>query len=164
MPQPRGSGGGEGGSQGGSGVKRKRGSDSDSRRDSLPHFLQEVKTPETPYGGPEASSKSRKYWKKVYDDMGKRKWTEEEKREHTEHMKKAEEYADERQVWSLTKCLFSYKSCDCSAEKKLRGIYSTVITKQTKKFFFLLSKEELYYRRLEVTIHHNIFFVSTKLV
>ena len=117
MPQPRGSGGGEGGSQGGSGVKRKRGSDSDSRRDSLPHFLQEVKTPETPYGGPEASSKSRKYWKKVYDDMGKRKWTEEEKREHTEHMKKAEEYADERQVWSLTKCLFRYKSCDCSAEK-----------------------------------------------
>ena len=73
-----------------------------------------VKTPETPYGGPEASSKSRKYWKKVYDDMGKRKWTEEEKREHTEHMKKAVEYADERQVWSLTNCLFSYKSCHCS--------------------------------------------------
>ena len=80
-------------------MKRKRGADDDGgggRRDSLPHFLAGVKTPETPYGGPEASSKSRKYWKKVYDDLGKYKWSEEKKLEHMEHMRRAEEYKQNR--------------------------------------------------------------------
>ena len=33
---------------------------------------------------------------KVYDDLGKHKWTEEKKLEHMEHMRRAEQYAEDR--------------------------------------------------------------------
>jgi len=75
------------------GVKRKRGED----RDSLPHFLKNIKTPETPYGGADATAKSRKYWKKVYDELDRFKWTEEQKLDYLEHRKRVEKYARERE-------------------------------------------------------------------
>ena len=54
-----GGGGGSSASGGGGGVKRKRDGN------AAAHFLDAMKTPDTPYGGPEASSVSRKVWKKV---------------------------------------------------------------------------------------------------
>merc|ERR1719495_2464504 len=77
---------GTGDSSASGGVKRKRDA----------HFLDNVATPETPYGGPEASKVSRKVWKKVYDDMGKHQWGEEEWEEHRARQKRAQEFADER--------------------------------------------------------------------
>ena len=74
-------------------LKRKR----DDTDDSVPYFLQNIRTPDTPYGGVDCSSKSRKYWKKVCDDLGKHKWTDEQKRAYKEHLKCSAKYAQEWQ-------------------------------------------------------------------